>query len=51
MLIQMIRKIKQDIDHSVSEIRFKAYQDRIDYIIKHMDNICDIFYLLAINYR
>lgn len=50
-LLITIDQIKKSIHHSVSEARFAQIENRAKRLVKHMDNICDIFYLLAINYE
>jgi hypothetical protein len=50
-LLFIVEKIKKELDKSVSEERFAVIESKAEQLVKHMDNICDIFYILAINYN
>ena len=48
-LLNIIRKIKQDIDNSLSDIEFDELSNNTKKIIEKLDTYSEIYYLLAIN--
>jgi hypothetical protein len=48
-LNDVIVKIKQDIDNSLDHIAFSKLEQFTDEVIRKMDSICDILYLLSVN--
>lgn len=49
-LLRIVRIIKQDIDNSLSDIEFEIIEIATYKIIENMNNLCDIYYILSVNY-
>lgn len=50
-LLNIIIKIKKDVDNSINDELFSQIEEEVDLIIKKMNYLTDIYYLLAINYE
>ncbi len=49
-LLNIIRKIKQDIDNSLSDIEFAELSNYAEKILENLEIYSEIYYLLAINF-
>lgn len=50
-LLKVIDLIKRDIDKTMSHAEFDAIEEHTKKIMTNMTNLCEIYYLLAINYK
>ncbi|CAH6421807.1 Hypothetical protein KVN_LOCUS495 [uncultured virus] len=51
ILLKIVRKIKQDIDNKMDEIEFDKLENSTIKIIENMNKLCELYYLLAVNYN
>jgi hypothetical protein len=49
-LYEAVILIKEDVSNTIDNVSFIMVRDRVTNIIKKMNYICDIYYLLTINY-
>lgn len=50
-LLRIIDMIKRDIDKTISEVEFNAIETHTKKVINNMTTLCEIYYLLAVNYK
>jgi hypothetical protein len=50
ILLKAIKIIKQDVDNSMDDDTFSELETATRAIIKKMNHICNIYYLLVVNY-